>query len=79
MTVCTVRDARGEKVKLVWKDEQGHTHSYEHDDLFWIGPGSLSRHRGSDYLLFNPWCNGEYAVKALAWGAIIMLVISVWP
>jgi hypothetical protein len=30
----------------------------------------------SDKLLFNPWCNGEYAVGAIAWGALFMLALS---
>jgi hypothetical protein len=28
-------------------------------------------------LKFDPWCNGRYALAALAWGLIFMLVVSV--
>jgi alpha-tubulin suppressor-like RCC1 family protein len=27
-------------------------------------------------LQFDPWCNGEYAVGAIAWGALVMLALS---
>jgi len=46
-----------------------------------VQSGEIERHKREQVarwrLQFDPWCNGRYALAAMVWGLIFMLVISV--